>query len=239
MSRKAMFSLKKQVKSVMAVKKVLFFIFFLLFSFNSYSNILYEKNNLVITDIDLKIYKKLYKDNYGLDIRNNRALKDLILIKNVLEDLEKNNLDFINKIDKEIILEFGNEYIKDQNIRNFIRFSKIRNEFIINYFKNNLKAEELKKLFKSIDNLKLPISTDECLIINKVINLQFNEEFIKSFYNKLKNNSKKIIISIDKVNYQVCIDEITFKSIENLIVEYIRKQTEDEFEKFIYGKSRY
>jgi len=223
----------------MAVKKILFFIFFLLFSFNSYSNILYEKNNLVITDIDLKIYKKLYKDNYGLDIRNNRALKDLILIKNVLEDLEKNNLDFINKIDKEIILEFGNEYIKDQNIRNFIRFSKIRNEFIINYFKNNLKAEELKKLFKSIDNLKLPISTDECLIINKVINLQFNEEFIKSFYNKLKNNSKKIIISIDKVNYQVCIDEITFKSIENLIVEYIHKQTEDEFEKFIYGKSRY
>ena len=223
----------------MGGKKVLFLIILILFNFNSYSNILYKNNNLVITDIDLNIYKKLYKDNYGLDIKNNRALKDLILIMNVLEYLEKNNIKFINKIDKEISLEYGNKYIEDENLRNFIRFSKIRNEFIINYFKNKLDTKELKELFKNIDNLKLPISNNDCLIINKVINLQHNDEFVKSFYNKLKNNLEKIMITIDKNKYQVCIDEVTFKSIENLIVEYIRTQTNEEFERFIYDKTKY
>lgn len=223
----------------MVVKKVLLLIILILFNFNSYSNILYKNNNLVITDIDLNIYKKLYKDNYGLDIKNNRALKDLILIMNVLEDLEKNNIEFINKIDKEISLEYGNKYIEDENLRNFIRFSKIRNEFIINYFNNKLNTKELKELFVNIDNLKLPISNNDCLIINKVINLQHNDEFVKGFYNKLKNNLEKIMITIDKNKYQVCIDEVTFKSIENLIVEYIRTQTNEEFERFIYDKTKY
>lgn len=223
----------------MGGKKVLLIVILILFNFNSYSNILYKNNNLVITDIDLNIYKKLYKDNYGLDIKNNRALKDLILIMNVLEDLEKNNIKFINKIDKEISLEYGNKYIEDENLRNFIRFSKIRNEFIINYFKNELNTKELKELFINIDNLKLPISNNDCLIINKVINLQHNDEFVKSFYNKLKNNLEKIMITIDKNKYQVCIDEVTFKSIENLIVEYIRTQTNEEFERFIYDKTKY
>ena len=239
MNKKAMYFLRKEVNLIMVVKKVLLLIILILFNFNSYSNILYKNNNLVITDIDLNIYKKLYKDNYGLDIKNNRALKDLILIMNVLEDLEKNNIEFINKIDKEISLEYGNKYIEDENLRNFIRFSKIRNEFIINYFKNELNTKELKELFVNIDSLKLPISNNDCLIINKVINLQHNDEFVKSFYNKLKNNLEKIIITIDKNKYQVCIDEVTFKSIENLIVEYIRTQTNEEFERFIYDKTKY
>ena len=85
----------------------------------------------------------------------------------------------------------------------------------------------------------MPISNNDCLIINKVINLQHNDEFVKSFYNKLKNNLEKIIITIDKNKYQVCIDEVTFKSIENLIVEYIRTQTNEEFERFIYDKTKY
>ena len=234
-----MYFLRKEVNLIMVVKKVLLLIILILFNFNSYSNILYKNNNLVITDIDLNIYKKLYKDNYGLDIKNNRALKDLILIMNVLEDLEKNNIEFINKIDKEISLEYGNKYIEDENLRNFIRFSKIRNEFIINYFNNKLNTKELKELFVNIDNLKLPISNNDCLIINKVINLQHNDEFVKGFYNKLKNNLEKIMITIDKNKYQVCIDEVTFKSIENLIVEYIRTQTNEEFERFIYDKTKY
>tara|TARA_Y200000002_G_scaffold366311_1_gene357125 strand:- start:2420 stop:3139 length:720 start_codon:yes stop_codon:yes gene_type:complete len=239
MNKKAMYFLRKEVNLIMVVKKVLLLIILILFNFNSYSNILYKNNNLVITDIDLNIYKKLYKDNYGLDIKNNRALKDLILIMNVLEDLEKNNIEFINKIDKEISLEYGNKYIEDENLRNFIRFSKIRNEFIINYFNNKLNTKELKELFVNIDNLKLPISNNDCLIINKVINLQHNDEFVKGFYNKLKNNLEKIMITIDKNKYQVCIDEVTFKSIENLIVEYIRTQTNEEFERFIYDKTKY
>ena len=222
----------------MVVKKILFFIFFLFFFAQSYSNVLYKNENFVVTDIDLEIYIKLNKDNYGIEINSSKALKDLILIKSVIEYLKRNNNSFIKKIDQAIMLEFGNKYSNNENIHEFLRFSKIRNEFIINYFKNNLNVDELKILFENNENLKLPISSKDCLIIDDVINLNDNNQFIEGFYNKLKNNTEKIFIIFNEINYQVCIDEASFKSIEGLIVGYIQDQTSEEFEKFIYEKAR-
>ena len=222
----------------MVVKKILFFIFFLFFFAQSYSNVLYKNENFVVTDIDLEIYIKLNKDNYGKEINSSKALKDLILIKSVIEYLKRNNNSFIKKIDQAIMLEFGNKYSNNENIHEFLRFSKIRNEFIINYFKNNLNVDELKILFENNENLKLPISSKDCLIIDDVINLNDNNQFIEGFYNKLKNNTEKIFIIFNEINYQVCIDEASFKSIEGLIVGYIQDQTSEEFEKFIYDKAR-
>ena len=88
-----------------------------------------------------------------------------------------------------------------------------------------INIDELKILFKNNDNLKLPISSNDCLIIDDVINLNNNNQFIEGFYNKLKNNSEKIFILFNEINYQVCIDEASFKSIEGLIVRYIQDQT--------------
>ena len=39
-------------------------------------------------------------------------------------------------------------------------------------------------------------------------------------------------------NNIVCIDELKFRSIEGLIVKYIQNQTKDEFQNFIYGKTK-
>ncbi len=221
----------------MVAKKFLIIILIFFFSLKSYSNVLYKNKNLVITDIDLKDYKKLYFENYNLIINNNNALKDLILIKNLLKNLEKNNIEFIDKIDNEILLEFGNNSLKNENIRDFLRFTKIRNEFIINYFKNNLNSNELANIFKNIENLNLPVSNNDCLIINEILNLKHNSDFIDGFYNILKNNSKKIIIIVDEKKYQVCLDQNKFKYIENHIIDYIRTQTEEEFIKFVYDKT--
>ena len=175
----------------MVVKSILIITVLFFASLNSYSNILYKKNDLVITDIDLKIYIQLYSENYNLFINENNALKDLILIKNLLKNLEKNNKEFIAKIDNEILLEFGNNSFNVENVRDFLRFTKIRNEFIINYFKNNLDSKELSYIFENIENLNLPISNNDCLIINKVLDLKKNSEFMEGFFNILKNNSKK------------------------------------------------
>ena len=218
-------------KSILIIS-ILFFV-----SLKSYSNILYKKNDLVITDIDLKTYIQLYSENYNIVINNNKALKDLILIKNLIKNLEKNNVEFIVKIDNEILLEYENNSLKDENIRDFLRFIKIRNEFIINYFKNNLDSKELAYIFEDIENLNLPVSNNDCLIINEVLNLKKNNDFIEGFFNILKNNSKKIIVKVDGVEYQVCLDQNKFKYIENHIVDYIHTQTEEEFIKFVYDKT--
>lgn len=221
----------------MVTKKLKYLLFVVFFSLNINASIIYEKNNKIVTDIDLEIYKQLYKENYGSEINDKNALKDLILIKGVIEDLIKKNPDFINKIDKEILSQFGTKPMENENIKEFLRFSKIRDEFIINYFRNELKVEEVKNIFKNLDNLNLPISDDNCLLIKEIINLQSNTEFIENFFNNLKNDSNEFVITLNKKKYSVCLDQKTFKSIEKLIVEYIQMQTKEEFEKFVYGKT--
>ena len=54
----------------------------------------------------------------------------------------------------------------------------------------------------------------------------------------MKKNTQDFQITINEVKYKVCINELTFKAIEKLIIEYIQIQTADEFEKFVYEKNK-
>ena len=45
---------------------------------------IYKKNNIVITNIDIEVYID-YKSNYGYEINQDNALKDLVLIKNLIK----------------------------------------------------------------------------------------------------------------------------------------------------------
>ena len=220
------------------VIKVFFKLLVLLFVFkHSYANIIYDKNNIVITELDIKIYQQLYKQNYNLDINKSNSLKDLVLIYNLINNLETNNPEFLNKVDSEILIRLGQNSFENDGIKNFLRFSRIRDEFIINYFQNKLELIELINLFKNLDSLELPISNNDCLIINDIVDLKDNEKFVENFFKNLKNNNQNFQIMISNIEYKVCIDELKYRNIENLIVEYIQIQTAEEFEKFVYEKS--
>ena len=233
-----MYFLKKQVNLIMVIK-VLFKLFLLLFIFKySYSEIVYNKNEIIVTDFDITIYQQLYKENYNSNINKSNSLRDLVLINNLIKNLENNNPEFLNNVDSEILIRLDKNSIKNEVIKNFFRFSRIRDEFLINYFQNKLELIELNNLFKELDNLNLPISIDNCIIIKDIVDLKENEEFIESFYNNLKNNTQDFQITINKVKYKVCINELTFKNIENYIIEYIQIQTSEEFEKFVYEKTK-
>ena len=221
------------------VYKIKFFIFiFLLCSLNTFGKVVYNNQNTIITSIDLQIYQKFYKNNYGDKINNNNALKDLVLIKNLIGHLEKNNKEFLDRIDTEISIQYGNQSFKDLNIRDFLRFSKVRDEFIVNYFKNNLVIEEIEKVFEDLESLNLPISSNECLIIEQVVNLKENKLFIRDFVNNLRNNTRNFKVLINGSEKRVCIDEVNFRYIEQLIVNYIHSETEEEFKYFVYGKTK-
>ena len=84
----------------------------------------------------------------------------------------------------------------------------------------------------------MPVSVNDCLIVKEVIDLKDNDEFIENFIYNLKNNAVKFQITIEKVKHDVCIDELKFKSIENLIVNYIQSETSEDFEKFVYDKTK-
>ena len=222
----------------MVTKRLIVIFLYVFFYHDLYSNVLYEKNNLVITDIDVNVYQQLYKNSYNLDINEANSIRDLVLINNVIQHLEINNPEFIDKIDTEISMRYGENSVKEDGTRNFLRFSRIRNEFIINYFQNKLNLIELNNVFNQFDSLDLPISVDNCLIIKEVLDLKDNKEFIESFFNNLKENTREFKITINKIPFKVCINETMYQTIEKLIVEYIQIKTADEFETFVYEKTK-
>ena len=230
--------MKKQVNLTMVTKKLIVVLLSMIFYHQSYSNVLYEKNNLIITEIDVNVYQQLYKNSYNREINKANSIRDLVLINNVIQNLELNNAEFIDKIDIEISTRYGESSLKEDGTKNFLRFSRIRDEFIINYFQNELNLIELNNIFNQFDNLDLPISIDNCLIIKEVLDLKDNEEFIESFFNNLKKNTREFRITINKIPFKVCINEEMYQTIEKIIIEYIQIKTADEFETFVYEKTK-
>ena len=202
-----------------------------------YTNVIYDKNEIIITEIDLNNYKELYKKNFGSDISNNVAIKNIVLIMKTLSFLKINNPDFFSILDQNIKLEYGDKIFDNQSLLNFIRFQKIRNEFISEYFQNIFSIEDLEIIFTSFDNLKLPISKNNCLTIEKLHDVSNDKNFIESFFNNLRKKNLKITTSINEELYEVCLNDKLFNNIESEIIKFIENKTEDDFDKFIYRKN--
>ena len=218
------------------VIRLLVFIF--LVSINvSYSNIIYDKNEITISSIELNKYIDLYKNNFGSNISKNKALKNIVLIKKTIDSLFKNNPKFMDALDKKIRTEFNEDVFNDQMLLNFIRFQKIRNEFISEYFKNSFNIEDLEIIFSNFDNLQIPISKNKCLTIDKIYNAKNDKYLIKNFFEIFKSNEKNYKTIINNETFDVCINEELFKKIEYAIIQYIENKTERNFNNFIYGKT--
>ena len=213
--------------------------FFLLMSLNiniAYSNIIFDKNNISITDIEFNNYRGIYQQNYGKDPSKNQAIKDIFLMKKTLNFLLIDNPEFVYILDKKIELEFGKEVFKNKILTNFLRFEKIKTEFIIDYFKNNFDLKELESIFNELDNLNFPISHNNCLTIEKVHQFKGDNKFILSFFENIKIGQKNIKTEIDNKVYDVCMNNKQFKYLETIIFKYIENKTSKNFEEFVYSK---
>ena len=211
------------------------FIFFFITT-NFQANVIYDKNNTVITELDLKYYKQIHYDKFNEKINDSKAIKNLVIIKRLVINLKKNNSGFLKKIDTIILNEIGEENIKSQTIFDIIRYYKTRNEFVSNYLINDFNKSDLKNIFKSFVNLKLPISKNNCLTIIKIIDLTDNKEFIDVFFENLKNQSEQYEILIDNTTYNICINQQNRNIIDREIFKYVEFKTENEFNKFIYAQ---
>jgi hypothetical protein len=218
------------------VYKLFILIFFLGVKIG-YTNVIYDKNEITITEIELNNYKELYKNNFGTNISNNIAIKNIVLIVKTINSLKINNPDFISILDQNIKLEYGDKIFNNQEIINFIRFQKIRNEFISEYFQNIFSIKDLEIIFTNFDSLKLPISKNNCLTIEKLYDVSNDRNFIESFFKKIRKKNAKITISINEELYEVCLNDKLFNNIESEIIKFIENKTEDDFDKFIYKKN--
>lgn len=218
------------------VYKLLVLIFFLGIKIG-YTNVIYDKNEIIITEIELNNYKELYKNNFGTDISNNKAIKNIVLTKRTINSLIKNNPEFISILNQNIELEYGKDIFNNKSILNFIRFQKIKNEFISDYFKNNFSTKDLEIIFSNFENLSLPISKNNCLTIEKLYEFKNDIIFIENFFKNLRDKSNRITTSINNELIDVCMDNKSFKIIESEIIKFIENKIEDDFDKFIYRKN--
>jgi len=218
------------------VIRILLFIFFFTIKIG-YSSIVYDKNNILITEIEINSYLNLYKNNFGISISNNEVIKNIVIINKTINFLQKNNPNFLSNLDILIEKEYTKEIFNDQASLYFIRFQKIRNEFISEYFNNNFDIKDLENIFSNFDNLKIPISKNNCLTIEKLHDVRNNVQFVKSFFENLKKNQQNFEIVIDNEIYNACINKKLFSSLEIEIIKFIQDKTEKDFNEFIYGKA--
>ncbi len=219
------------------INKLLLKVFlFVVISINAYANVIYDKNDIIISELDINYYKKLHYDKFKENINDSKALKNLVVIKKLIISLKKNNPEFLERIDRDINKEVGEENIKSQIILDILRYFKTRNEFIYNYFKIDFKRNDLENIFKSFVNLKLPISNNNCLTIIRLVDLKNNTEFVDVFFKNLRDQSDNYEILIDNMKYNVCINEKNRKLIDKEILKYADLKIEDQFNKFIYAQ---
>ena len=84
--------------------------------------------------------------------------------------------------------------------------------------------------------MNLPLSRNKCLTVEKLHKINEDKKFIVNFYENLKTNKKDFKTEINNEIFDVCINSETFKFLESAIVKHIEYKTEEDFNKFIYGK---
>ena len=219
----------------MVYRLILFALIFIIKT--SYSNVIYDKNDVLITDIEMNNYIDLFENNFGNSISKNEAIKKIVLIKKTIIFLQKNNPDFLSKLDTQIEKEFTKEIFNNKIILNFIRFQKTRNEFITEYFNKNFSIKELENIFSNFDSVKIPISKNNCLTIERLYEVNKDQLFIKDFFENVKKNQQNYEIIIDGEKYNGCINNEIYSKLEKEIINYIKNETEEDFNNFIYGKA--
>jgi len=208
-----------------------------MYSINLNAKILYDKSGIIITDLDLNNYINLSTQLDQIKLDKNKAIKNLVLQKKIIKDLELNNIQYLATIDQQILMEFGQDNFNNIFIRDFIRFKKVKDEFVFEYYNNELDFIKFKKIIESITELKLPISNNNCLTILDFIDLKNNISFQKNYYKNLRNKTANFEVMINDQLFQVCINNQILKQIDNIIIKYIEVQIEDSFKSLIYGKN--
>ena len=217
-------------------KVVLLFIVFIFHQNLSIANIIYDKDNILITELELEDFKILYLQSKKIELNEFKALKELVLLKKTINQLRKKQPEALKTLDKFIINEFGENDFNNTTKRDFLRYFRLRNEFIIQYFNNELVIDDIKYTLSSFSELSMPLSNNGCKTINNFADLKNNNEFIENLYKNFKNNQRNIQIEVENEKFNVCINENIFSIIEQKLVDYIEIKTENRFKAFIYEK---
>ena len=207
----------------------------LFISFNSYgSEIIYNKNNILITKQDIQQYKLIEKNlNYSND---NIIIKEIVLIKRTINNLKNNNPKYFEQ--SMINVKSRNFYIEevDQNfLEEYLFYVNVRNDIAREFMSNKFDQNKLKSIFENT-NITFGLSKNDCMTIYQTISIK--KLNIDEIYNIL---NREIIDFKFKKNYEnkitdVCLSEKITNKLIQLFNNYMIENSREDFLKFIYEK---
>lgn len=234
--------LKKKGNLIMAsitkfkLLTILFFLTIQIFCSNIYATILYEKNEIVITEFDIDFYMKYYEDLFGEKIDKNKALKNIILIKRIIRKLENNNKNTISLIDQEIKNQLGLSSNLNKDFLDFNRYILIKNQYLNEYYNNSLNLDDFTNIKEVLKSSIIGLSSNDCLTISKTIKISELNEFETILYKKIKENNQDQNLIINGQNFKLCFDGNINNKIEAALIKLLEKKIKKDFDKFIYEK---
>ena len=192
------------------------------------NEILFKKNEIIITSVDLENYKNLHNDYHGIAIGDSSSVKNIYIMITIVDKQIRNNPNFIrvtNNIIKKDIQKFKEVY-SEYIISYFLRYEILKNDFISSHIDKN-GVNILDKLF----NDKINLSSDEsCEVISQAVN--FRELEIKHKKSILTNISNDSIL-IDENSY-ACLSKENKEKIYNLTKEILSKEGNEKFLKYVH-----
>lgn len=200
----------------------------------AHSEILYDKEGIIISNIDIHIYKEFYKNLYKNEISTEKSIKDVILIKKLIQRLKNKNPSLLERIDQQININTKNKTTYEENLRDYDRFLIIKNDMINEYYLNNFSLNEMEIILSKINNLKISLSINSCLTIEKIVNAEEISELPSLIFKKIKGNNDIVLININNKNYQICLNDNLYSILQWEISEYINIQIEKNLKEILY-----
>jgi len=211
--------------------KIVFIVILLSFTFIKdvvTSEIVLQKNNIIITNNDLENYKRLHNDFYGNIIENSPAIKKLYLtlkIINLQMDINPKFDEITKKIMSEDLKKYKDTY-SQYILEFFLRYEILKNDYVNNYInKNNLK--ELDKILIVEINFYNDNKCEMKKKSTKFKNLTQNQKILI-----MSNLNSKTISMQD--NIYVCLSQKNTNEINNAINNIISNKGYEEFLKYVY-----
>ena len=219
---------------VFNIKNIFIAILIINFFNFAHSEILYDKEGIIISNIDIHIYKEFYKNLYKKEINTEKSIKDVILIKKLIQRLKNKNPSLLERIDQQININTKNKTTYEENLRDYDRFLIIKNDMINEYYLNNFSLNEMEIILSKINNLKISLSINSCLTIEKIVNAEEISELPSLIFKKIKENNDIVLININNKNYQICLNDNLYSILQWEISEYINIQIEKNLKEILY-----
>ena len=218
--------------------KCSFLLIIIFFSLNlKSSEIVYNKENILITKQDINQYKLIQNEvNYSND---NIIIKEIVLIKRTIDNLKNNNPKYYKQAMNNIKSQNINIGNVDQIfLEQYLFYINVRNDIAKEFMLNKFEKNQTRVIFKDKD-ISLGLSNNNCMTIFNTISIEDLdiEEYYKILNREIINFQFEK--NIESLIIDVCLSEKIINQIIQLFNNYMIDNSREDFLKFIYEKKCY